>query len=343
MLSKEVKADIAHTLIDDPDAGQILGEGGFGITYKVGDFVVKKMDLSDIGEFNKEVAIWTEFSSIPELKPYIPEFLGSELLNGPPKIQLNIKLANTNPEKYKAHYKEWAASMYKPNFYGFIFQTYVPVMSMDDFLGRFNETQKFGVSVGVPLFNNLVSAFDILHKNGYIHRDIKPGNILIRIGEGNDITKPLIIDFGLVCKMPCEEETACLSNNNTASGTPYYLPVNMVAVNERNGLPSPIFPVKPKGRSLLNTIKNTLFCRSRKTRKGPNSIKVATKNIKVKGLYNIASDNYALGLVLEELYNVIYWDKNKAEKVAAQTTISRLKSQIVPYLAAQTAKKFSSA
>ncbi len=53
----------------------------------------------------------------------------------------------------------------------------------------------------------IISAVDGLHRHGYVHRDIKPTNILAR----EDGT-PVLIDFGLACPVSAEErEKAALS------------------------------------------------------------------------------------------------------------------------------------
>lgn len=338
MLSNSEKNSLVKPLIVNSNSAELLGSGGSGEVYKVDGMVIKKMEIwnTDAASFKKELAIWEEFSTNPELKAYIPEFLGGLLKKSskPPMPNYGDMIKNHN--KFTKNRNAWISSN-EPDYYGFIIQKYVSVIELGDFTDRFNSKQKFDFTKGYALFNNLIKGFEILHKSGYIHRDIKPGNILIRT-EG-DMTIPIIIDFGMVCKYPCDEENRCLSEENSPNGSSYFVAQNMLSQNDRfNGFKK-AFPVKPKRRSWLGTVKNSVFCKTRQTRKGPNSVKVATKNIKIKGFYNIASDNYALGLTLEDLFDVIYWGKNPAEKKMAKETIDRLKSQILPYLTAATASK----
>jgi serine/threonine protein kinase len=330
---------IANNLITNSDSAELLGSGGSGKVYKIDDMVVKKMDISEseVETFNKEVGVWATFSAFPELKPYIPDYLGKALIKTKSPAVPSSNLKKTNPEEYN---RQWAVyiSNIEPNYYGFIFQKFEPVIDMGEFIDRFKRGFKFDFNRGYALFNNIVKGFDEMHNAGYIHRDIKPGNILIRLEPG-DITMPIIIDFGMVCKLPCEPKNNCLINDDSPYGTNYYLPQNVLSNKNRLNEFKKQFPVTKKLPTMWTTFKNAIFCRRRKTRKGPNTISVKTANIKIKGFYNIASDNYALGLTLQELHGIIYWTGKEAEKKAAEDKITKLKSQILPYLAAKTASK----
>lgn len=55
--------------------------------------------------------------------------------------------------------------------------------------------------VAVELMERICRAVGYLHKNGVIHRDLKPGNILLR-KDGS----PVIVDFGLAKFRGCEDE-----------------------------------------------------------------------------------------------------------------------------------------
>jgi len=339
MLSINAKIKVANNVVKNSDSFELLGSGGSGEVYKIDDMVVKKIAISEseVETFNKEVDVWATFSAIPELKQYIPDYLGSYVKNTNKPAFPSFNLMQSNPKEYK---NQWTAYINhnEPNFYGFIFQRFEPVMDMGEFVDRFDSVNKFDFNRGYALFNNIVKGFEEMHKAGYIHRDIKPGNILIRLEPG-DITMPIIIDFGMVCKLPCEPENACQMNDYSPNGSSYFLPQNVLSNDDRlNEFKKP-FPVTKKIPTMWSTVKNAIFCRRRKTRKGPNTVRVKTANIKIKGFYNIASDNYALGLTLQELHSIIYWTGNEAAKKAAEDKITELKSQILPYLAAKTATK----
>jgi serine/threonine protein kinase len=349
MLSNEKKEDLADSLINNPESATLLGKGGFGEVYKVGNMVVKKIALEeeyDLETFEKEVEIWEEFTSNKEIAPFIPKFLGSFIkIQGPPPPKMeNLLSKNRNRwEKFRNEnqaYKAWHKSKPKSEYYafGFIIQAYEPVLDLWSFIYS-KEKYSVDYTTGYALFKNLVRAFEILHKSGYIHRDIKPGNILIRTEKHMVI--PIIIDFGMVCKLPCDDENECASNHLRPDGTPYYLPQNMFSRKNRiNTHFKNKIKVERRWAHLIPS-----FC---KRRKGNNTKKIRPfKNIKIRPFYRIATDNYAVGLTLEELFKAIRWTDDKPDKKAealalkeeALKEITRLKGQVLPYLAAETAKR----
>lgn len=82
--------------------------------------------------------------------------------------------------------------------------------SLDDRISlyqRLDELQVLDVGIKVA------SALDLALKHGFLHRDIKPGNILF-----NTDNEPKLVDFGLACKAEAEQNP-----DEGAWGTPYYV------------------------------------------------------------------------------------------------------------------------
>jgi serine/threonine protein kinase len=59
------------------------------------------------------------------------------------------------------------------------------------------------------------------HKQGVIHRDLKPHNVMLSLIDGNEYVK--VLDFGLVKAMEQEEEEQ-LTSTGQVLGTPQYMP-----------------------------------------------------------------------------------------------------------------------
>ena len=72
------------------------------------------------------------------------------------------------------------------------------------------------------LFNQVCSAIQHAHQKGVIHRDIKPGNVLVRLQD--DKPTPVVIDFG-VAKATNQElaEQTFFTQHGALVGTPEYM------------------------------------------------------------------------------------------------------------------------
>ena len=73
--------------------------------------------------------------------------------------------------------------------------------------------EKFSVPDVTKLMESVCGALDYAHQHGIVHRDIKPGNILL-----DNNKRPYICDFGVA-----RVDTSTLTQSGTAVGTPSYM------------------------------------------------------------------------------------------------------------------------
>ncbi len=75
--------------------------------------------------------------------------------------------------------------------------------------------------VAAQIMRQIAGGVQALHEAGFLHRDIKPGNILLAISESGppDLFVPKLTDFGLAR----EEEQATMTTAGAIAGTPSYL------------------------------------------------------------------------------------------------------------------------
>ncbi|QLQ33016.1 MAG: serine/threonine protein kinase [Candidatus Thiothrix singaporensis] len=100
---------------------------------------------------------------------------------------------------------------FKANNTGYMVMEYAGAVSLQDFLEVHQTlTEKQLLALVLPLLD----ALEVIHAKGVIHRDIKPGNILI-----NDDSQPVLIDFG-AARQAIGERTMSL----TTLLTPEYAP-----------------------------------------------------------------------------------------------------------------------
>jgi eukaryotic-like serine/threonine-protein kinase len=101
----------------------------------------------------------------------------------------------------------------------YIAMEYVDGPSLETILAA---RKKWTVEETIRLIVEIADGLDSTHKKGIIHRDIKPGNILID-KEG----RPHIVDFG-IARVP----TSNLTQTSAVMGTPYYMAPEQVAARK---------------------------------------------------------------------------------------------------------------
>jgi serine/threonine protein kinase len=303
-----------------------LGEGGFGSVFLINDRIVAKAVLMDkpVDElsFNMENMSWKILSQIPELKDNIPHYMGWSM------YKYNDVAPHTREFKDKQ----------APSAVGVIYQKYIPVKTLADFIQY--PSPLIPYRKGRELFDNLIRAFNALHARGFVHRDIKPQNVLIRTGGGPLENEPIIIDVGMLCKTPCKAKGL--------AGTLPYMPRNFfpAEMREEHLGSTPKFnvaerPVPPIADRLAYFVARRLGRESahpvKPTRK---AVRVVESPTSVLPNYTPASDNYALALTLESLVAYIEITEESIEGIEIMNNIiTKMKGEVIAEMAAAIAAR----
>ena len=81
--------------------------------------------------------------------------------------------------------------------------------------GRIRSRRQIGVQESLAIINQIAAALFYAHGKGFIHRDVKPDNIMFR-SDGT----PVILDFGIARVL---EATSKITRSGTSLGTPRYM------------------------------------------------------------------------------------------------------------------------
>jgi len=90
--------------------------------------------------------------------------------------------------------------------------------------------EKMSIERTVDVISQILSALKRIHSLGYIHRDIKPDNIVVTKSEGKDLVK--ILDFGIAGMAEADPEITRLTEVNRICGTPHYMAPEQASASE---------------------------------------------------------------------------------------------------------------
>ena len=238
----------------------------------------------------------------------------------------------------KIGYHTAVTGLQVPNTVAFIFQKYEKVTTVASFIADYKVYRRnLSVKEAKRYFDNTVRAIRTFHRHGFLHRDIKPANMLFRVDDGPLHYEPIIIDFGLICKIPCKEDDRVV-------GTPMYLPLNYQNALRRMTMGKrQVFNVAMKkkhsiGERLKYWFSRKLGAPSNRPIK-PKARKVfvhqATDELLPK--YSKHIDEYALGVSLEQFLTIVQ-ESHDSDYENMKNTIIQLKRGVLSDLAARAAK-----
>jgi len=171
-----------------------IGQGGMGAVYKVKDRVT-----------NKIFAIKVLNDGLCQDKRNLERFEN--------EIKASMTLSHPN---LVTVYKQGITSGGAP----YLLMDYLEGENLSDFLKREGCIPR---ARAIDLFYQICEAFNHAHAKSIVHRDIKPGNIIIGKTEGgNDYVK--VVDFGIAKILPVAGETIKqLTQTGELIGSPFYM------------------------------------------------------------------------------------------------------------------------
>ncbi len=162
-----------------------LGEGGMATVY-----------LADDLKHQRKVALKV-------LKPELAAVVGAERFLAEIKTTANLQHPHILPL-----FDSGEAD-------SFLFYV-MPYVEGETLRDRIDREKQLPVDEAVALASKVAGALQHAHEHGVIHRDIKPGNILLQDGE------PVVSDFGIALAVGAAGSNR-LTETGLSMGTPYYM------------------------------------------------------------------------------------------------------------------------
>jgi eukaryotic-like serine/threonine-protein kinase len=116
---------------------------------------------------------------------------------------------------------------------GFLFYV-MPFVDGETIRERIDREKQLPVAEAVSIATAVANALQVAHDEGIVHRDIKPGNILLSRGE------PLVSDFGIALAVGSASQSR-LTETGLSIGTPYYMSPEQATGDQQVGPPSDVY------------------------------------------------------------------------------------------------------
>ncbi len=88
---------------------------------------------------------------------------------------------------------------------------------------RLKERGRMSLGEALPLIGQMASALAAAHDVGIVHRDFKPGNVVLVGAPGQNGERAVVTDFGLALQALASDEGVSLSTGQGIVGTPAYM------------------------------------------------------------------------------------------------------------------------
>ena len=202
------------TRIRDFEFHRVLGHGGFGITYLGWNVTldipvaIKEYLPTDLATREQDLSVVPQSSQVASdfqwgLERFLDEARTLARFQHPNIVRVH--------QYFEAHGTAYIA------------MDYVEGEDLSTYLvrkGTLNEDELKGI------LYPLLDALEVIHRADFLHRDIKPGNIVLRDSDGS----PVLLDFG-----SARQAIGAKSRSVTSIVTPGYAPIEQYSSRGRQG------------------------------------------------------------------------------------------------------------
>ena len=172
-------------------------EGRYAIERELGEGGMATVYLADDLKHERKVALKV-------LKPELAAVVGAERFLVEIKTTANL----THPHILPLHDSGEAD--------GFLFYV-MPHIEGESLRERIDREKQLGVDDALAITQKVAGALDYAHGHGVVHRDIKPGNILL-----SEQGEPLVADFGIALAV-AQAGAGRITETGLSLGTPHYM------------------------------------------------------------------------------------------------------------------------